>query len=393
MIIKSMARKDASFHQLVAYFHKEEGRGEDLRKGDTALSFARNLYFGSDNPDAAIKAFEANYQYLPKRRNGNALYHEIIVLEQEAGVAQSRQAEILLDLAERYCAQRCPDQLVYGRIHQGGETLKPAQKAKTTAQKPKGDYQHIHLMISANAVRSKRRVRLPKARFAEIQRELEAYKLENFPELSQLKLYNRDANDRTNAKTRNREQEAVARTGLPSKKQMMAERIGAHIAAAQSVDDLTRRLTSDGLELYQRGKMIGVEELVTGRRHRLKTLGAADAFQKLNARAMDATRNANLDQSRAASPASRLSDPDIPISAPAQTTPQAGRKSTPVLDTREQALLRDRAGQETNREDRRDVCRPLSDSADPRAERLLRRRALERSARDRLDGFDHERGG
>ena len=71
MIIKSMARKAATFSQLIAYF---EGEAEPNRRG-----FHHNLYDGM-GPHGVDLQFRANWANLPKRRNGNALYHEIISL-------------------------------------------------------------------------------------------------------------------------------------------------------------------------------------------------------------------------------------------------------------------------------------------------------------------------
>ena len=38
-------------------------------------------------------------------------------LEPQDHLPKERVSEILLDLAERYCASRCPDQMAWGRIH------------------------------------------------------------------------------------------------------------------------------------------------------------------------------------------------------------------------------------------------------------------------------------
>lgn len=264
-------------------------------------------------------AFEENYRFLPRRKNGNALYHEVIVLEQEESVAPTRQAEILLALAERYCEMRAPGQLAYGRVHQD-------QK-----------HQHIHLMLSSNGVRSPRRARLPKARFAEIQRELEAFKLERFPELSPLRIYDRKEEGRQTVKSKNREQQAKAREKRPSQKQRLGAELERILKGATSRQDLEARLAAQNLQLYQRGKSIGVESTIDAKRHRLKTLGLEAEWGEAEAR--------------------------FDRSAP-QIEPQ---KDRPKLSP--------------------ETPQPV----DPRADDLLRRRALEHAARDRLDGFDLER--
>jgi hypothetical protein len=55
------------------------------------------------------KAFERNHAHLPTRANGNALYHEVTMLERQTGLSDERQAELLLGLAERYRAKRAPN--------------------------------------------------------------------------------------------------------------------------------------------------------------------------------------------------------------------------------------------------------------------------------------------
>ena len=64
-------------------------------------------------------------------------------------------------MGQEYLRQRAPEQLAYGVIHLDT------------------DHIHLHLMVSANRVRSADRVRLSKADFADIQRETERYLLAN----------------------------------------------------------------------------------------------------------------------------------------------------------------------------------------------------------------------
>ena len=87
---------------------------------------------------------------LPKRANGNYLYHECVVLGECPDVSQAKQERILLDLVEQYVKLRAPDQMVYGRMHMDT------------------DYLHFHLCISSNSVRGKQRrwLRLSGARLA-----------------------------------------------------------------------------------------------------------------------------------------------------------------------------------------------------------------------------------
>ncbi len=159
MIIKSMSRKAPTFSQLIAYI----GQNSDPSLGTV---FARNIYADGLDAQAVAGQFLDNYRYLPERKNGNALYHEVIVLGPQAQLEKAQVEAALCDLAERYCSKRAPHQLAWGRVHHDT------------------GYPHIHLMISANAVRSDRRVRLDRKGLAKVQQDLEAWRDEQFPELN-----------------------------------------------------------------------------------------------------------------------------------------------------------------------------------------------------------------
>lgn len=324
MIIKSMARKQPSFGQLIAYFDRGHGVGE-------ATTFAWNLYESADDRKVVEQAFVRNYRYLPKRARGNALYHELISLEKSEAVSKTRQAEILKDLAERYLEKRAPGHLAFGRIHQDR------------------DHQHIHLMISSNAVRSDRRRRLSRAAFAEIQREMEAFARVRYPELEVSRIYARDRSD-DRLKTRTRENAAERRTSRPSKKTLVKEAVEFAFERATGGDDLKRLLADQGLTLYQRGKAIGVMDQTSGKRYRLKTLGLEETFETTRARfEHEAERTALL----------------------TKTSDQ--RESTRELIPAEKSV----------------AINDAPPAPDPRADLLLRRRAaLERVAEDHLRDFE-----
>ncbi|MCW8922403.1 MAG: hypothetical protein OQK69_02065, partial [Gammaproteobacteria bacterium] len=53
---------------------------------------------------------------------------------------------------------------------------------------------------------------------------------------------------------------------------------------SQTKEDFFDALTKDNLEFYARGNTLGVKDLSTNRKHRLKTLGLLDAFEALSSR-------------------------------------------------------------------------------------------------------------
>ncbi len=108
MIIKSMSRKTPSFDQLVGYTLAPEG---------AQIAIYHNLPVRAVTPDRIIEAFDESHELLPKRINGNALYHEIISLEPNIELPIKQQAEALRFIAERYLEKRAPRQLALGVIH------------------------------------------------------------------------------------------------------------------------------------------------------------------------------------------------------------------------------------------------------------------------------------
>lgn len=123
MIVKSMSRKEPSFRQLVGYI--------DRGASGTAWRIRHNLL--ARNLGAIRDEFSQNGDLLQRRKNGVYLYHEIISITRAKGVNLERQKSALRSIAERYIAERCPENLVFGNLHEDQEHSL-----------------HYHLIISAN---------------------------------------------------------------------------------------------------------------------------------------------------------------------------------------------------------------------------------------------------
>lgn len=273
MIIKSLARKRGSFRELVEYFHKEE------IEGAISQSVLCHNLWGEDQ-ESIIADFEQNYQNLPARKNGNALYHEIISLPQNLKWGREEQETALFDLGQRYLQERAPDQLGYGVIHYECEHL------------------HLHLCISSNAAGSRTRHRLPKARFAAIQRDLEAYQCQAYPELGREQRYGQK---RAPEAEKSRVGNMKRHQRQPTQKQQLKELLQTQIVGVESHGQLKQELTKAGWQLYQRAGVWGVEKIDTGRRYRLKTLGQAEAFAEAERKwALLELRKEDLRRTRAA---------------------------------------------------------------------------------------------
>jgi len=254
MIIKSMSRKAPTFRQLSGYIGQGSSSG-------ASSSFSRNLYYDGDNQDIVTRLFEENYKFLPPRKNGNALYHEVIVLPPQPHLTRTRQMQILQSLAHKYCELRAPHQLAWGQAH--FDTAFP----------------HIHLMISANGVHSDRRKRHDRQSFGRIQQQVERFKEVTFPELVDERVYNKA--HKSNVRLTKGENEFIRRTKTPSSKQSIALQLKSIFKTHTHLVGLKAELRRSGFTLYQRGSQWGVEADQTGRRYRLKTLGLAERFEAI----------------------------------------------------------------------------------------------------------------
>jgi len=254
MIIKSMPYKDANFQKLYAYIqHKAVGEQCVLR----------NFHLVDDQEEAPIiEAFEENVKLLPARKNGNLFYHEIISIKPSDDVPFERQFQALHDLAHHYLEQRARDHLAFGKIHFNTGNL------------------HVHLMVSANALYSSRRHRLPKARFASIQKESEKWLNATFPDLQQEPCYQQRTAGRQ-APSRS-ERERSKRTRKPSHKQELTQKMRDILIGSEREGEFSRSLTTAGMKFYQRGRTPGV--IFEGKKYRLKTLGVLKDYERAKAR-------------------------------------------------------------------------------------------------------------
>jgi hypothetical protein len=236
-----MSRKVPSFGQLLGYIDREAG-GE-------AYTLRHNLR-GRDHASIE-REFARNAELLQKRQGGVFLYHEILSISRAQGLDPETQKARLLEIVQEYVAARCPENLVYGGLHQD-----------------KDHSFHFHLMISSNRVNDPKRQRLSKHQFREIQVRLEAHVLQTFPELEQKLAIGK----RSDRKLKQAEVELERRTGERPERDSVLERIHAALSLSLDRDSLRSALGRENLELYVRGKNLGIIDYETGKKHRLNTL-------------------------------------------------------------------------------------------------------------------------
>ena len=254
MIIKSMSRKEPSYGKLIAYLSRDAS--------DTRYELRHNVLSATQ---AALTAeFEANGQHLPKRKNGVAMYHEIISITRPKGLRPEAQKAILRDIALDYIRERAPHCLAFGCLHDDH-----------------ADHLHYHFIVSANRVGDTRRHRLTKQQFRAIQVGLESRVRARYPELEQSVAIGKRAGKKQMSQAGI---ELQRRTGTTPKRDSVKARLSDVLSAAQSKADLHKRLSAQHLELYSRGKTLGVIDLKSGRKHRITTLGLDAELRALGAR-------------------------------------------------------------------------------------------------------------
>ena len=266
MIIKSAARKSPSFGQLLSYM-------TDLEQAGPAI--VHNLRASKDDLRAIHREFLDNYRYLPPRKSGNVLYHEILSFSDrdQASITPS----LLEDLTRRYLELRAPCALAYAKAH--FET----------------DCPHVHIMISANELVSSKRLRLSRAEFSDVKRSLERYQQEQYPFLEHSVVFERCSSRKNQGSPiRQRRNESERNRRLtsqqlhePSRKEQIRDLVVQQLAVARSGAAFFLRLKTLGLHLYRKGKTVAVRDLAgrpgssgPGRRYRLSTLGLEELFQK-----------------------------------------------------------------------------------------------------------------
>lgn len=222
--------------------------------------------------DELVAEFEANARGLRERKNGNVLYHEILSFSAIQGVEREKLARHIADVGQEYLRERAVSQLAYGVIHHDT------------------DHIHLHLMVSANAVRSKERVRLSKAQFAEVQRKVEAFTLNRYPELQQTVIYDKPKEKqqtRERVKATSAEQAMQEHRGIRARKIDLAAKLHAALEQARDFKELASWCQKEGIRFYERGKTIGIIVTEPGgneRKHRLETLGVLPHYQITNER-------------------------------------------------------------------------------------------------------------
>jgi len=252
-----MARKTVSFGQLLDYINAPPEKGAAL---------LHNFGPTTESRSALEAELLDNSRYLPSRKNGNVLYHEILSF---SDLDRARVTPAVLEnLTRAYLSLRAPSALAYGRAH--FNTSCP----------------HVHLLISANDLGSSRRKRLSRAEFERIKRDLERYQHEHYPTLTHSLVHSRtEQPSRPRRKRREGERahrhRAQGKQTLTRKEELRGLMLHA-LTKAVSGEQLLDLLAAEGIRLHCRGRTVTLEDgsQPSGRRYRLATLGIEEPFWK-----------------------------------------------------------------------------------------------------------------
>lgn len=222
-----------------------------------------NLQTGQEDRQTIETEFLRNYAYAQKRRNGVVLYHEILSFADKD--ARRVTPDILRDVAIRYLNIRAPNAMAYGKIHLDKR------------------HPHIHLLISGNQIKSAAQMRISRRRFQQIKLAIERYQRQQYPALNHSIVLGTSSKSKRIKRTI-AEDEREKRLSGESKKQTSRKELARQkvkrCLGCFSREEFLRNLQAAGFALYVRGRAVGVVEVATGQKYRLKTIGLADDYGK-----------------------------------------------------------------------------------------------------------------
>jgi len=251
-----MSRKEPSFNQLIDYM--------DSGRADARYSIYHNLY--NRDPESLKNEFIQNAHYLRKRANGNYMYHEVISITRSNQIKLDEQKEKLRQIVHHYIQDRAQNNLAFAALHDDHD-----------------NNLHFHVIISSNELSSSKRHRLSKSKFDVIKKSLEKHVLQQYPELEQKELINKQSKE----KLSNKGAELKRRTGKTPQREAVREKVRQIFEKSDSIESLLNGFDQAGLDFYMRGKHPGLKDRSTGRKHRIKTLGFMEQFEKINQKITD----------------------------------------------------------------------------------------------------------
>lgn len=233
MIIKVKSFKKPDFQKLLEYLLSDENRLYD--KGDRSFIITHNLK--GRKIENWVTQFKENEKFRKRRRKDNViLTHEIISFHKDD--SENITVEKLRDIAKKYIQRR---------------NIKGMYVAVPHFDK---EHYHIHICASGVEYRFGKSLRMSKAGFQKLKKDIQNYQLEHYPELSKsLVAHDKKRKGRITEK----EYQQKLRTGRATKKEQILEILESCFKASSSKNEFYEKLKDQGLGIYQRsGKTTGV---------------------------------------------------------------------------------------------------------------------------------------
>jgi hypothetical protein len=254
MIIKFKTRKNIySAKQLVNYILTDKGRIKNPFETPIVLQNINRLELQTMHKD-----FLENYKFQPKRKGSTAFYHEILAISKDDKNVIT--TEMLQDLMYKYIELRgLKNAIVLAKSHEN---------------------QHIHLMISGNELRSKKRLRMSQTEMKKLLVDFEKHHLEKHPQIvhstvhtnKERKLSRNIQQEQKNNRNENEYQLKLRLQGNKTQKEIVTEIVQRLMANVSNFNQFTKGIKAiDNLKIYTyRSKIKGV--LYQNRKYRFSTL-------------------------------------------------------------------------------------------------------------------------
>jgi len=220
MLIKSISHSTTPFKKIIGYMEAGQNKSGSLRIFHNIHSF---------EPSDIAQEFHSNFLVKETRSSSVKFYHEILSWHPDDKSEITE--DILHDLSRKYLELRCPEAQAYLVRHSS-------------------DHEHIHALIGANNIGSKKALRLSKKEFKAVKVELESYQKSHFPQLQNSICFDKEPSHKTPPRI----------TPHQTVKQELSCIVAHAFDKAVSERDFHERLSSNaGIALYSyRDNVVGI---------------------------------------------------------------------------------------------------------------------------------------
>lgn len=251
MIVKYKSFKKPHFGRLLKYMTDEKKRLFDGKGG----SFAVTHNLKGLTIDKWEKQFMDNDKFRNvSRKDSIYLSHEILSWHKDD--AKDLTLDKMKEIATEYINKRNPNGMYVCVPHFDK------------------DHYHIHICASGVEYRTGKALRLSKAEFGTLKKDIQKYQIEKFPEIKKSSV---EHGKKEKNKLTEKEYKLKQRTGRETQKEQLMGMLKTCYKKAESKEDFYNKLRECGINTYERGgKISGV--VFDETKHRFKGLGYEEKF-------------------------------------------------------------------------------------------------------------------